>query len=185
MNHHTVLAILTAGLLPWGASSAGEPAVLKARGTIQAAFTPGDDASALVVEAINQARSQVLVQAYSFTHKDIAKALAAAQQRGVRVTLIADQRQAETLETSLVAWLARQNVEVCLDGEHAAAHDKVMVIDPGSPQAKVITGSFNFTHAAQYRNSENLLLLAGNPQLAEIYATNWKTHHKHCIRLKP
>jgi hypothetical protein len=43
------------------------------RGTAQVAFTPGDDAGALVVEAIRKARKQVLVQTYSFTHKDIAQ----------------------------------------------------------------------------------------------------------------
>jgi phosphatidylserine/phosphatidylglycerophosphate/cardiolipin synthase-like enzyme len=54
-------------------------------------------------------------------------------------------------------------VPVWIDAEHAAAHNKVMVIDNGTADAAVITGSFNFTQAAQHRNAENLLILRGNP----------------------
>ena len=167
------------------ALSAAEPLTLSARGEVQVAFTPGDDAGALVVAAIHQARRQILVQAYSLTHKDIAEALVAAKRRGLEVLVIADRQQMETIATSLVAWLADQGVPVWIDAEHAAAHNKVMVIDNGSPEAAVITGSFNFTHAAQSRNAENLLLLRGNPNLAEAYAANWRRHKIHALPLHP
>ncbi|MDP1905259.1 MAG: phospholipase D family protein [Pseudomonadota bacterium] len=160
---------------------AGEPLQLTARGTVQVAFTPGDSAATLVIEALRKAKRQVLVQSYSFTHKDIAQALVDAQRRGLDVQLIADPVQHQRGATSLVAWLGEQGVPVWLDGEHAAAHDKVMVIDNGMADAAVITGSFNFTHAAQYRNSENLLLLRGNPALAEAYAANWRRHRIHSL----
>ena len=167
------------------ALSAAEPLTLSARGEVQVAFTPGDDAGALVVAAIHQARRQILVQAYSLTHKDIAEALVAAKRRGLEVLVIADRQQMETIATSLVAWLAEQGVPVWIDAEHAAAHNKVMVIDNGTPDAVVITGSFNFTQAAQHRNAENLLLLRGNPTLAEAYAANWRRHKIHALPLHP
>lgn len=163
---------------------ASEPLRLSLGGTAQVAFTPGDDAGALVVAAIGQARRQVLVQAYSFTHRAIAEALVAARRRGVEVRVIADRGQAERLDTSLVDWLARQGVPVWLDADHAAAHDKVMVLDQGTPEAALITGSFNFTHAAQYRNAENLLVLRGNPTLADAYAANWRRHLTHALPLR-
>ncbi len=162
---------------------AGEPLLLAARGTAQVAFTPGDDAGALVVEAIGKARKQILVQAYSFTHKGIAEALAEARRRGVDVRMIADRQQMETIATSLVDWLAEQGVPVWIDADHAAAHNKVMVIDNGTADAAVITGSFNFTHAAQYRNAENLLILRGHGTLAEAYAANWRRHRIHSLPL--
>jgi len=169
-------------LLPWAVlAGAGEPLQLSARGTAQVAFTPGDDAASLVLEALRKAKRQVLVQAYSLTHKDIAQALVEARRRGLDVQVIADPDQHQRGATSLVAWLAEQGVPVWLDGEHAAAHNKVMVIDAGSPDAAVITGSFNFTHAAQYRNAENLLLLRGHPSLAEAYAGNWRRHRIHAL----
>jgi phosphatidylserine/phosphatidylglycerophosphate/cardiolipin synthase-like enzyme len=160
---------------------AGEPPQLSARGTAQVAFTPGDDAASLVVEAVRKAKRQVLVQAYSFTHKDIAQALVDARRRRVDVQIIADPEQHARGATSLVGWLADQGVPVWLDGEHASAHNKVMVIDAGTPEAAVVTGSYNFTHAAQYRNAENLLLLRGNPELAAAYAANWRRHRIHSL----
>jgi phosphatidylserine/phosphatidylglycerophosphate/cardiolipin synthase-like enzyme len=161
------------------------PLTLPAEGEVQVAFTPGDDAGALVVEALSRARQEILVQAYSLTHKAIAEALVAAHGRGVRIRVLADQQQTENLNTSLVAWLALRGIPVWLDGQHAAAHDKVMVLDPGTPQATVVTGSFNFTHAAQYRNAENLLLLRHAPRLAEAYAARWRQHQAHAIKFTP
>ncbi len=163
---------------------AAEPLSLAARGEVQAAFTPGDAAGALIVTTLGQARRQILVQAYSLTHQAIADALVAASRRGVEVEVIADMEQARTLATSLVDELAERGVPVWLDGEHAAAHNKVMVIDPELDTAAVVTGSFNFTHAAQYRNAENVLVLRGNPLLAQAYAANWRRHKAHALKLR-
>jgi phosphatidylserine/phosphatidylglycerophosphate/cardiolipin synthase-like enzyme len=164
---------------------ASPPLELSLRGNAQVAFTPGDDAGALVVDAIRQARSQILVQAYSLTHKAITAALISARQRGVDVQVIADREQDRHIVTSQVGYLAEHGVSVYLDGEHAAAHNKVMIIDNGQPDSTVITGSFNFTTAAQFRNAENLLVLRGNPLLAEAYAANWRRHRTHSLPLRP
>ncbi len=164
---------------------ASPPLELALRGSAQVAFTPGDEAGELVVEALRKARKQVLVQTYSFTHKDIAQGLVEAKRRGLDVQVIADRQQMETIATSLVVWLAEQGVPVWIDAEHAAAHNKVMIIDNGTPAAVVITGSFNFTQAAQHRNAENLLLLRDNPTLAEAYAANWRRHKIHSLPLRP
>lgn len=185
MSRHPVQTLILAGCLSWASGVGAEPLTLSARGEIHVAFSPGDDAGALVVQTLAQARRQVLVQAYGFTHKAIAGALVAARKRGVDVRVLADRRQAESLQTSRLAELVRDGVPVWLDGDHAAAHDKIMVIDPDSPQATVITGSFNFTHGAQYRNSENLLVLRNNPLLASAYAANWRRHRAHSLKFQP
>jgi phosphatidylserine/phosphatidylglycerophosphate/cardiolipin synthase-like enzyme len=180
MSRAAFLIVLALASLVAGA---GEPLRLDARGSVQVAFTPGDDAGALVVETVRKARKQILVQAYSFTHKAIAQALVEAKRRGVDVQVIADRQQMESVATSLVVWLAEQGVPVWIDADHAAAHNKVMVIDNGTADAAVITGSFNFTHAAQFRNAENLLLLRGHASLAEAYAANWRRHKIHSLPL--
>ena len=172
-------------LLLAGNAQASEPLTLSAQGQVQVAFTPGDEAGALVVDAIVKAKRQILVQAYSFTHKDIANALVAAHKRGIDVQLIADPEQAEKTETSLIGEIARDGVPIYMDGQHAAAHNKVMIIDAGAANATVITGSFNFTHSAQFRNAENLLILRGNPLLADAYAANWRRHRIHSLPFKP
>lgn len=184
MKRLVLLALFLAASPIQAAQQAGEALQLNARGTIQLAFTPGDDAAGLVVEAIRKARRQVLVQAYSFTHKDIAQALVDAKRRGIDVQVVADRKQMETIATSRVEWLAEQGVPVWVDAEHAAAHSKVMLIDTGAADAAVVTGSFNFTHAAQYRNAENLLILRGNPNLAEAFAANWRRHKIHSLPLR-
>lgn len=168
-----------------GPALASPPLEFSLHGTAQVAFTPGDDAGALVVTAIDQAKTQILVQAYSFTHRAIAEALVAARQRGVDVQVIADREQDRTIDTSRIGYLAEHGVSVYLDGEHAAAHNKVMIIDNGRPDAALIIGSFNFTTAAQYRNAENLLILRGNPLLTEAYAANWRRHRTHSLPLHP
>ena len=49
-----------------------------------------------------------------------------------------------------------------------------MVID----KEVVITGSFNFTKAAEERNAENLLILRAK-DLAKAYLDNWDKHKVH------
>ena len=51
--------------------------------------------------------------------------------------------------------LVNAGIPVLIDAKHAIAHNKVMVIDDQT----VITGSFNFTKAAEEHNAENLLVI--------------------------
>jgi phosphatidylserine/phosphatidylglycerophosphate/cardiolipin synthase-like enzyme len=45
----------------------------------------------------------------------------------------------------------------------------------------VITGSFNFTKAAEEKNAENLLVIKSK-ELAGIYIDNWKKHLERSVR---
>lgn len=154
---------------------------MPATGTIQLAFPPEDNATGLVVQAIESAKKQVLVQAFSFTSREIASALIQAKRRGVDVQLIADRDQTDKIERNRVAEIASGGVPVLIDGHHTAAHNKVMVIDVGTPNATLVTGSMNFTYGGQKNNAENLLVFRGNPQLVEAYATNWERHRVHAL----
>jgi phosphatidylserine/phosphatidylglycerophosphate/cardiolipin synthase-like enzyme len=49
-----------------------------------------------------------------------------------------------------------------------------MIID----KAMVITGSFNFTRAAEEKNAENLLLIRSK-ELTKVYIENWERHKEH------
>ena len=138
-------------------------------GTVELAFTPNDAVDAMLVAAVNAAEREVLVLAYTFTHPKIARALAAAHQRGVRVELVADHGQSLELPQSAVPVLAREGVPVWLDANFGAAHNKVMIIDADGPHAITITGSYNFTLAAQKKNAENIVMLRDNPAVAQAY----------------
>lgn len=156
--------------------------IVPGTGTIEYAFTPGEDAAGLIVRAVDGARIQVLVQAFSFTHAEIAGALVRAMRRGLDVQVIADPVQIDRIDHNVIPRLVQAGIPVFTDGEHAAAHNKVMLIDAGAKTPVLITGSFNFTHAAQYRNAENLLLFRGNHELTRAYLDNWNRHRRHSTR---
>lgn len=136
-------------------------------------FTPPADAAAAVVEVIDQSQSEVLVQAYGFTHNGIAQALIRAHQRGVKVRVLLDQKS-ETSNRYVIEQMVNNDLVWRLDGKHAIAHNKVIVVD----SSIVITGSFNFTNSAQTRNAENLLVLK-SLELADSYKQNWEQHWAH------
>ena len=139
----------------------------------QVCFSPQGGCTELVVQTLAQAKQTVLVQAYSFTSAPIAKALVAAKKRGVTVEVILDKSQ-RTKHYSEADFLAHAGIPVRIDAVHAIAHNKVMVIDGET----VITGSFNFTTAAEQHNAENLLVLH-DPVLAASYEANWHHHAAH------
>ncbi len=152
--------------------------VIPAQGTLQAAFAPWDDIEAIIKNSIDRARQQVYVQAYLLTNKKIAEALIAAKRRGADVRVLADAHKHAELPSSRLALLASAGVGVWLETEYENAHNKVIIIDPATPQATVITGSFNFTWTAQHRNAENILVARNNPSLAAQYEINWLRHQK-------
>lgn len=144
-------------------------------GKIDVYFSPNGGCTEAVVREIAAAKTRILVQAYSFTSKPIAEALIAAHKRGVKVAVVLDDSQITALG-SRAKILIEAGVEVRFDKAHAIAHDKVMIIDEGT----VITGSFNFTAAAEKSNSENLLVIK-NRKIVEQYLANWYKHFEHSI----
>lgn len=138
-------------------------------------FTPPANAAAAIVNAIDASKCEVLVQAYGFTHNAIAQALVRAHQRGVVVRVLLDQKS-QSSNRYVMDVLTDAQIELRQDGNHAIAHNKVMVID----QAIVITGSFNFTNSAATRNAENFLVLK-SADLAEKYRLQWQNHWAHGV----
>jgi phosphatidylserine/phosphatidylglycerophosphate/cardiolipin synthase-like enzyme len=114
-------------------------------------FSPGGGCTQAIVDAIYAARQQIHVQAYEMTSARIKSALLAAHRRGVEVKAIFDPEAFKETD-SMAAELAAGGIAVFVDSFHAPglAHNKVMVID----DAVVITGSFNFTKAAETRNAK-------------------------------
>jgi phosphatidylserine/phosphatidylglycerophosphate/cardiolipin synthase-like enzyme len=136
---------------------------------IRSCFTPGQDCTGVIVDQLDKARVRVLVQAYGMTSEPIMQALAQARRRGVDVRVLLDKSNEQERYTA-ATFLLNQGVAVLIDDKVAIAHNKVMVID----DAHVITGSFNFTKAAQERNAENVLVIRQSPELAQNYTQNWR-----------
>ena len=140
---------------------------------IQVYFSPQGGCTEAIVANLNKATNSVLVQAYSFTSAPIAKALVDAKKRGVKVQVILDKSQ-RTEKYSSADFLLHEGVPTFIDAKHAIAHNKIMVIDSHT----VLTGSFNFTKAAEANNAENLLVIQ-DADLAAKYTANWQAHLKH------
>jgi phosphatidylserine/phosphatidylglycerophosphate/cardiolipin synthase-like enzyme len=139
----------------------------------QILFSPNGGCTKAIVNEINQAKTEILVQAYSFTSAPIAKALVDARKRGVKVQVILDKSQRSEKYTS-ATFLTNSGVPTYIDAKHAIAHNKIMIID----KTTVITGSFNFTKAAEEKNAENLLIVPSK-DLAILYLENWQKHKEH------
>lgn len=146
----------------------------KSTGTTDVYFSPRGGATEAIVKEINSARKEILVQAYSFTSKPIAKALVDARKRGVRIEAVLDKSQRREKYTS-ADFVAHAGIPTYIDSAHAIAHNKIMIIDRNT----LITGSFNFTKAAEEKNAENLLVIKGNKPLADRYIMNFKEHKGH------
>jgi phosphatidylserine/phosphatidylglycerophosphate/cardiolipin synthase-like enzyme len=139
----------------------------------QVCFSPNGGCTETIVNQIEAAKSEILVQAYSFTSTPIAKALISAHKRGVKVEALLDKSQKSERYTA-ATFLKNSGVPTYIDDKHAIAHNKIMVID----QETVITGSFNFTKAAEEKNAENVLVIRSK-ELAKIYMENWNKHKEH------
>jgi len=140
---------------------------------IQIYFSPKGGCTEAVVKEINAAKASILVQAYSFTSAPIAKALVDAHKRGVQVQVILDKSQRGDKYTS-ADFVLHAGIPTLIDAKHAIAHNKIMIIDGQT----VITGSFNFTKAAEEQNAENLLVIRDRA-IAGKYTANWQAHLAH------
>ena len=141
-------------------------------------FSPHGGCTEAIVREIGKAKSEILVQAYSFTSKDIAKALVDAKKRNVHVEIILDKSN-RSAKYSAGDFTAHMGIPTYINASHAIAHNKIMIID----KQTVITGSFNFTKAAEESNAENLLILSSK-EVAKAYIDNWNKHREHSEEYK-
>ena len=134
-----------------------------ASATVEAAFTPGQ-AQTLVLDSLAQSRSSIELAAYSFTSKPVALVLVAAQQRGVLVRVLADDKDSRA-PYSAVTFLANQGIPVRLNSKYAKQHSKFVVVDGRTVQ----TGSANYTASAFSRNAENVVVIRDETAIARAY----------------
>jgi len=159
-----------------GIAACGQPEAEQSvdKAAIRVYFSPGGGGTEAIVQELDRASREIKVQAYSFTSRPIAGALLNAHRRGVKVDVILDKSNAETTKYGTANFMTNRGIPTFIDDQHAIAHNKVMVID----QQTVITGSFNFTRAAEEKNAENLLIIRDGA-IAGLYLKNWEAHRAH------
>lgn len=159
------LLILAAWALLEGANFLATPVqaaeIVLEQARTEVYFSPDGGGEKAIIRALDATREEALVMVFSFTNKNIRAALERAEKRGVDVQILADDGLVHDPKFKPLARMFVDTVE-------GLAHNKVMILD----KTRVITGSFNFTKAAEERNSENLLIIT-DPGLARLYRDNW------------
>lgn len=126
-------------------------------------FAPEDKVEDKIASEIRKTDKAIWVMAFSFTSYDLANELGRLSQRGVDVQVLLEKRNAAANE-SKDRYLISKGAKVYYDGNPDSMHHKVMVLDT----RKVITGSYNFTQAAEKENDENVLIIESS-QVAQKY----------------
>jgi len=176
-NKKMVLIALLATTISAGAMPPApvEPPQMAATATTQPvsidyAFSPEAGAEALILKVINSAQRELRLAAYSFSSPTIAKALIAAQKRGVDVRVIVDdKRNRNKAAIAILGSLFNAGIPVRTNAAYALHHDKYLVADGRHVQ----NGSFNYTSGAAKANSENVLVIWNDPDLATAFVKHW------------
>lgn len=126
-------------------------------------FMPYDAKSAVnaLIKEIKNAKSEVKIAIYSFTNREIAKAIRDSAKRGVKFKIVFDYRQNIDDKFTQIGYLAKlKNIYACtLQGKNngkysGIMHNKLAVID----DKKVIFGSANWSKSAFEINYEMMII---------------------------
>ncbi|HWL91935.1 MAG TPA: phospholipase D family protein [Phycisphaerae bacterium] len=144
---------------------------------IDVIFSPGGGCQERIAEEISNAEETLRIQAFYFTSRPITDAVVEAKKRGVDVKVILDKSQ-EKMTYGSWRILKREGIPIYFDSKHATANNKIVLIDTHT----IITGSYNFTKAAEEKNAENVLIIKHAPELFEKFDENFEKHLKHSKR---
>lgn len=143
---------------------------------VRNAFSPDAAITTELVRRVAKAQRTIDILAFTITSDPLTDAVIAAQKRGVRVRAVLETRNAKA-GTSSFGQLQGAKIDVHMDGNCYTMHDKVFVIDGQT----VITGSFNWTKAAQEQNDENVLII-DDPTLAAHYTAEFGRIYAQALR---
>lgn len=151
--------------------------VVQHNGQIEVGFAPGEGAEKLVLKVIDGARHEVRLIAYSFTSASVVEALVRAKKRGVDVQVVVDEKHNLSDRAGkavhALSTLYHAGIPVRTVSDWPIQHSKVVIAD----RRNVETGSFNYSASAADRNSENVIVIWDNPELAEHYLRHWGTRY--------
>ena len=176
-----VVAIFVAGFLSYPLlientpfSPATEVSIASRPESMDVCFTPGQSCLPKVIKYIDNAKTSILLLGYSFTSKPITQALIQAKKRGVNVRIVLDHsQQYQKYSKEVIQVLLNNQMDVRFDHTVKIAHNKVLVID----SLRTVTGSYNWTHSAEFKNAENLVFIESQ-DVSKKYATYFEGRWK-------
>lgn len=133
--------------------------------SLKVCFTPNQSCLSQILKAINEAKTSIMLLGYSFTSKPITNALIQAKKRGVNIRIVLDHGQkSQKHSKEIIHILGKENISLRFDHSVKIAHNKVMIID----NHLTLTGSYNWTHSAEFNNAENLIFIESQ-EIAKKY----------------
>lgn len=136
---------------------------------IEVYFSPDDGVQARIVDVINTAQESIYFMAFSFTADPIGEAVRARAEDGVTVAGVMDTEQVNSNVGTEFDPFRQAGLDVYRDGIEGQMHHKVIIID----ERAVIFGAYNFSHSAEVRNDETLLVIY-NEQIAAQFIAEFK-----------
>lgn len=180
INNNNLLAVRSSELAYWytqefeemfledrfGALSLPDPArdpIALDGGEWSVLFSPDNLVAHELIGWIEEAETTIDFLAFSFTSDEIAAAMLAQVDAGVRLRGVIESDQA-TAVGGQYENLRAGEADVRLDGNPGIMHHKVILIDGEI----VICGSYNFTRSAEERNDENVLIIVDSALASEF-----------------
>lgn len=143
-----------------------EPA---AQGSIESHFSAGEGIEWVVERELDAAGKNIDAAIYAFTSRPLAQALVDAHNRGVKVRVIVDPSGASS-PYGKATYLFEHGIDVRTEKGAGLMHHKFALID----DSVLITGSFNWTAAAENENDENILVLRGYLRIFRSYSCEFE-----------
>jgi phospholipase D len=137
-------------------------------------FSPGGSCADQVVYWIERANNSIHILIYSFTLDIIGNALIKAKQNKPNLDIRIVWDASSSKETgSEYQKLLNAGLQIHIDHRSGLLHDKVAIIDDHI----VLTGSFNWSNAANNTNRENLIIINSQTWAAayeQNFQQNWQ-----------
>ena len=127
-------------------------------------FSPESDTISPLLHEINSAEKSMLIMALVFTHDQLGAAIRHRHKSGILIEAVFEVRSVNTLGSEYDKFIDT-GIKIKVDKGPGLMHHKVIIID----EETVITGSYNFSRNAEIRNSENLLIIKDNKDIAQAY----------------
>ena len=132
------------------------PSISPAFYKTEAYFSPDGGVSNHIINAINKADGSIDLAIFDLTSQDIKTSLEKAKQRGVKIRITADSRQAKGVH-SVIQTLINEgfNVRIVHGIGRGIMHNKFAIFDG----KLLVTGSYNWTNNAEHNNYENAVFI--------------------------
>ena len=120
-------------------------------------FSHHDDIREIAIKNLQNTKSDLKICMFTISDDPIAEAIDACHNRGVNVRIITDDGKIFDKGSDIMP-LSKKGINVRIDSDKSLMHHKFVIID----NAKLLTGSYNWTRTGADVNNENMLVTTNN-----------------------